>query len=159
VAVNLSRARPASVAVTVSDRVTTLESVVVQADRTQLQKDYTGFTERAKRGGFGRFITEADISKRSAFVVTDVLRTTPGLQVVPNGGLGYTVLGRGGCMPDLFIDGTRVLDGTAQIDQMVQPTEVGGIEVYTSGAGAPPQLQGAGGSACGVVAIWTKRGR
>jgi hypothetical protein len=113
------------VAVTVSDRINTLESVVVQADRSKLQKDYTGFTERAKRGGFGRFFTEEDISRRSAFVLTDVLRTVPGLQVVPNGGLGYTVRGRGGCTPDLFIDGLRVLDGTAQMDQLVRPPRRG----------------------------------
>jgi outer membrane receptor for ferrienterochelin and colicin len=146
------------VAVTVSDRINTLESVVVQADRTRLQKDYTGFAERARRGGFGRFITEEEMTRRSAFNVTDVLRTMPGLQVVPNG-LGASVLGRGGCTPDLFVDGTRVLDGTAQIDQLVRPQDVGGIEVYNGGTGAPPQLTGAGGSACGVVAIWTKRGR
>jgi hypothetical protein len=159
VAVNLSRARPASVAVTINDRVTTLESVVVQADRTQLQKDFTGFTERARRGnGFGRFITEEEMRRRSPLVVTDVLRTTPGLQVVPNGAFGYAVQGRGGCQPDLFIDGTRVLDGTSQLDQLVRPTDVGGIEVYPSSAGAPPQLASAGGGSCGVVAIWTRRG-
>ncbi len=158
VAVNLSRARPASVAVTVAERVNTLESVVVQADRTKLQKDYSGFLERSKRGGFGRFITEEDIRRRSALAVTDVLRTTPGLRVVPNGGFGYTVQGRGNCTPDLFIDGMRVLDGTAQIDQLVQPQDVSGIEVYNGGAGAPPQLTGPGGSSCGLVAVWTKRG-
>jgi hypothetical protein len=158
VAVNLSRARPAAVAVTVGERVNTLESVVVQADRTKLQKDYTGFLERSKRGGFGRYITEEDMRRRSAFVVTDVLRTTPGLRVVPNGGFGYTVQGRGNCSPDLFIDGMRVLDGTAQIDQLVQPQDVGGIEVYAGGTGAPAQLTGPGGSSCGVVAVWTKRG-
>jgi len=158
VAVNLARTRPASVAVTVDERVNTLASVEVQANRTQLQKDYTGFTERAKRGGFGRFITEEDITRRSPIVLTDVLRTMPGLRVVPNGGFGYTVQGRGNCTPDLFIDGLRVLDGTAQIDELVRPQDVGGVEVYSGSTGAPAQLQGPGGSACGVVAVWTKRG-
>ena len=159
VAVNLSRARPSAVAVTVTERLNTLESVVVQADRTKLEKDYTGFTERARRGGFGRFITEDDIARRSPVVTTDVLRTVPGLQVVPNGQFGYTVQGRGNCTPDLFIDGLRVLDGTAEIDQLVQPTDVAGVEVYSGGTGAPAQLQGPGGSGCAVVAVWTKRGR
>jgi hypothetical protein len=159
VAVNLSRARPAQVAVTVNDRINQLESVVVQADRTKLEKDYTGFTERAKRGGFGRFITEDEMNRRSPFAVTDVLRTMPGLRVVPNGGFGNTVQGRGNCTPDLVIDGMRVVDGTSQIDQLVRPQDVGGIEVYAGAAGIPAQLQGPGGSACGVVAVWTKRGR
>jgi hypothetical protein len=95
VAVNLSRTRPAAVAVTVNERLSTLETVVVQADRTRLQKDYTGFAERSKRGGFGRFITEADINRRNPMVLTDVLRTVPGVRVVPNGQFGYTVQGRG----------------------------------------------------------------
>jgi hypothetical protein len=159
VAVNLSRTRPAAVAVTVNERLSTLETVVVQADRTRLQKDYTGFAERSKRGGFGRFITEADINRRNPMVLTDVLRTVPGVRVVPNGQFGYTVQGRGNCTPDLFIDGMRVLDGTAQIDQLVRPTDVAGVEVYTGGAGAPAQLQGPGGSACGVVAVWSRRGQ
>ncbi len=145
-------------AVTVNERVNTLESVVVQADRTKLQKDFTGFSERAKRGGFGRYITEEDMRRRSAFAVSDVLRTVPGLRVVPNGGFGYAVLGRGNCTPDIFIDGTRVLDGSAQLDQLIQPQDVGGIEVYPGGTGAPPQLQSPGGSSCGVVAVWSKRG-
>ncbi len=158
-AVNLARTRPATVAVTVNERVNTLESVVVQADRTKLQKDFTGFSERARRGGFGRYITEEDMRRRSAFAVTDVLRTVPGLRVVPTGGFGSAVLGRGNCTPDIFIDGTRVLDGSAQLDQLIQPQDVGGIEVYPGGTGAPAQLQSPGGSSCGVVAVWSKRGR
>jgi hypothetical protein len=157
VAVNLARARPATVAVTVADRLNTLETVVVQADQTRLQKDYTGFLERQKRG-MGRYITEEDIAKRSPIQITDVLRTTPGLRVVPNGGFGSTVQGRGNCTPDLYIDGMRILDGTTEIDQLVRPTDVGGIEVYNGGSTVPVQFASAGGGSCGVIAVWTKRG-
>lgn len=157
VAVNLARSRPASVAVTVADRVNTLASVVVQADQTKLQKDYTGFLERSKRG-MGRYLTEDDIQKRAPIQFTDVLRTTPGLHVVPTGGFGYTVQGRGNCTPDLYLDGMRIMDGTADIDQLVRPGDVGGVEIYSGGATTPAQFQGAGGGSCGVIAVWTKRG-
>jgi outer membrane cobalamin receptor len=158
VAVNLARTRTPRVDVAVGERVTQLESVVVQADRTKLERDYTGFQERMKRG-MGRFITEEDIARRSAIQLTDALRTVPGLSVVPTGGLGYTVRGRGGCTPDLFLDGMRIMDGTSEIDRLVPPTDVAGIEVYNGAGTTPPQLQAAGGGSCGVVAVWTKRGR
>ena len=158
VTVDLATRRPNTVAVMLGDRVNTLQSVVVQADRTKLQKDFTGFTERSKRG-MGRFVTEADIEKRAALQVTDVLRTLPGLRVVPNGtGFGYAVQGRGNCAPDVFIDGMRVFDGATELDQLVRPQDVAGVEVYNGAGMVPAQFSGTQ-NACGVVAIWTKRGR
>ena len=157
VAVNLARTRPAQVAVAVGERVNTLEGVVVQADRTKLEKDFTGFLERSKRG-MGRYLTEDDLTKRNPLQITDALRMMPGLQVVPTGGLGYTVRGRGGCTPDLYLDGMRIVDGTQDIDQLVQPTSVAGIEVYNSPGTIPAQFMGAGTGSCGVLAVWTKRG-
>jgi hypothetical protein len=158
VAVNLARTRPAQVAVAVGERVNQLESVVVQADRTRLERDFTGFTERARRG-MGRYITEEDIARRATLQITDALRATPGITVVPTGGFGYTVQGRGGCTPDLFLDGMRIVDGTSEIDRLVQPNDVAGIEIYNSAGTIPAQLQAVGGGSCGVLAVWTKRGR
>lgn len=158
VQVNLARTRPAQVAVAVGDRVNTLESVVVQADRTKLEKDFTGFLDRQKRG-MGRYITEEDLRRRSPLQFTDALRMTPGLQVVPTGGFGNTVRGRGGCTPDLYLDGMRIVDGTADIDRLVQPTDVAGVEIYNGGGTTPVQFQQGAGGSCGVLAVWTKRGR
>lgn len=160
VPVTLSARRAGSVGVVLDERINTLSSVVVQADRTKLQKDYTGFMDRQKRG-MGRFVTEEDINKRSPIALTDVFRTVPGLTVVPNGtGFGYALQGRGGCAPDVFVDGMRVFDGATELDQLVRPSDVAGVEVYNGAATVPPAFMGAGGSGgCGVVAVWTKRGR
>ena len=158
VAVNLARTRPAQVTVAVGDRVTQLETAVVQADRTKLERDFTGFAERQKRG-MGRYITEEDLARRGAIQLTDALRIIPGMSVVPTGGFGYTVRGRGGCTPDLVLDGMRIADGMQDIDRLVQPNDVAGIEVYNGGSTVPPQLQAPGGGSCGVVAVWSKRGR
>jgi hypothetical protein len=158
VPVNLSSRRPAQVAVTLDNRINTLANVVVQGDRTKHLEDLTGFTERAKKGGFGRFITQEDIEKRAAMTATDVLRTTPGLSIVPNGSFGYSILGRGQCVPAVYVDGMKVMDGASELDNLVRPTEIMGVEVYTGAAGTPPQFAGAGSNGCGVVAVWTKRG-
>jgi hypothetical protein len=158
VPVDLSTRRPAQLAVTIDNRVNTLANVVVQADRSKHQQDVTGFMDRAKKGGFGRYITEEDINKRAAMTATDLLRTTPGLTIVPNGSFGYTVLGRGQCVPAVYVDGMKVLDGASELDNLVRPSEIMGVEVYTGAAGTPPQFAGAGSNGCGVVAVWTKRG-
>jgi hypothetical protein len=158
VPVDLSSRRPAQVAVTLDNRINTLATVSVSADRTKHQQDVTGFTERAKKGGFGKFITQEDIEKRAAMTATDILRTTPGLTIVPNGSFGYSILGRGQCTPAVYVDGMVVMDGASELDNLVRPTDIMGVEVYTGAAGTPPQFSGAGSNGCGVVAVWTKRG-
>jgi len=50
------------------------------------------------------------------------------------------------------------MDGADELDNLVRPSEVSGVEVYTSTAGAPAQYAGAGGGDCGMVLVWTKRG-
>lgn len=160
VPVTLSTRAPGSVGIVLDERLNTLQSVVVQADRTKLTKDYNGFLERQKRG-MGRFLSEEDLNRRNPIVITDALRTTPGISVVPNGtGFGYAIQGRGGCQPDVWVDGMRVFDGATDLDQIVRPMDVAGVEVYNGAATVPAQFMGAGGGGgCGVVAIWTKRGR
>jgi hypothetical protein len=155
--VDLSSRRPANLAVVLDDRINALAGVVVRGQRAKRAEDVNGFAERSKRGGFGRFITAADIERRSAIMVSDVLRTTPGLTVVPNGSFGYSVLGRGRCTPAVYVDGMQVFDGASELDNLVRPNEIAGIEVYTGVGGTPPQFSGAGSNGCGVVAVWTKR--
>jgi TonB-dependent Receptor Plug Domain len=86
------------------------------------------------------------------------MRTTPGMTVAPNGSFGYVIRGRGGCTPEVFIDGMKVMQGADEIDNLVRPQEVSGVEVYTGSAGVPPQYAGMAGGDCGVVLVWTKRG-
>jgi hypothetical protein len=155
--VNLSARHPASVDVVLEKQVATLQSMVVTGQRTQAEKDFTGFLER-KKNGFGRYFTEEDIENRNPFVMSDLMRMTPGMQVSPNGSFGYVIRGRGGCTPEVFIDGVKVMQGADEIDNMVRPQEVAGVEVYNSPAGVPPQYGGLAGGDCGVVLVWTKRG-
>lgn len=157
VAIDLSAKRPNVADVVLDKQVATLSSVVVRGARTKSEQDFNGFLQR-KSQGFGKFFTQEDIETRQPFVMSDLMRTTPGMQVSPNGSFGYVIRGRGGCTPEVFIDGMKVMQGADEVDNLVRPNEVEGVEVYTGQAGVPPQYGGMAGGDCGVVLIWTKRG-
>lgn len=114
------------------------------------------FYRRAERGGFGWFVTRAEIERRHPFRTTDLLRTTPGIQLLPTRGTGFAVRGRGGCVPAVYLDGMRMTGGAGSIDLWTHPEDLEGIEVY-HGAGAPVEYSGPG-AGCGVVLLWTRVG-
>lgn len=151
-AVDLASSRTASVSLSVNERATTLSTVTVIGKRSNASRGLEDFLQRS-RSGFGHYITAADIERNYTFAVTDALRMTPGLRVSP-GRFGNQVTVRGGCAPEVYVDGMRMYDGAQDIDQFVQPSQVAGIEVYTGIAGAPMQYQSNG---CGAILIWTKR--
>jgi hypothetical protein len=70
----------------------------------------------------------------------------------------------GRCFPAVWIDGQLVAEGSAGpggggpawIDQLIQPEQIAGIEVYNSTASIPVQYNLF--SACGVIVIWTRHG-
>jgi hypothetical protein len=157
VAVDLSARRAATVDVVLEKQVTTLGSVVIRDKGSKSERDFNGFLDR-KKNGFGKYFTADDIEQRQPFVMTDLMRMTPGMSVSPNGQMGYVLRGRGGCTPDVIIDGMRVMEGADEIDNLIRPNEVDGVEVYTSSSGVPAQYAGVGGSSCGAVLVWTKRG-
>lgn len=117
--------------------------------------------ERRMRTGLGHYFDDNDIEERHPFVVTDLLRTVPGVMVVPTAGSGETVLMRGGqglgngvCRPDVWFDGARVtIDQSFPLNSLVSPSDIRAIEVYAHAALVPPQF--ASFSGCGVVVIWT----
>jgi outer membrane cobalamin receptor len=158
VAVDLSARQPSTIDVILDKQVPTLNSVVVRDKGSKADQDFNGFLSRKRSGFGGKFFTAEDIEQRQPFAMTDLMRMSPGMQVSPNGAMGYALRGRGGCTPDVIIDGLRVMQGADEVDNLVRPGEVDGVEVYTSSAGVPPQYAGVGGSSCGAVLIWTKRG-
>jgi len=116
-----------------------------------------GFYDRAQRHAGGTFITREQIEQRHPFEVSDLLRTVPGLMVVPAPfGFGYDVRTTTGCRPRVYLDGVAYpLLGSETIDRVVSPSEIEGIEVYTSPATTPVEFQGPG-NTCGAIVIWTR---
>jgi hypothetical protein len=141
----------------ISTQKVVLSPLVVKGEPRRLDAALRDFYDRARRNAFGTFITREDIETRHPIRTTDLLRTIPGVQLLPARlGGGFAVRMRGGCAPGVYLDGIRVRLAGMTIDDLVQPMDVEGIEVYRSGAEVPGEY--GIGSGCGAVLIWTRRG-
>lgn len=133
-----------------------LQPVVVTANNRRSTSRLGGFYDRLNRHVGGTFITRDDIDKRRPFRVTDLLATVPGLRLVP-GRFGDDVVATEGCRPAVYLDGVRFPLLGEKIDNIVNPQEIEGIEVYPHLAETPVEFQSAGQN-CGAIAIWTRVG-
>lgn len=125
-----------------------------------------GFDDRRATLPFGRFLTREDLQNRGAGArVTDVLRTVPGVVLVPTrqvSGIipGYLVRMRGsfgGCEPSLFLDGVPVRQyAESTIDEIVNREHLEAMEIYSSVSAVPVQFSEGG--RCGAIVMWTRRG-
>ena len=153
--VELSQAQPASVAVTMSDFVPTLEPMRVTAQVERGLQD-VGFSLR-KRTGMGRYLEGDQIPKTQQF--TDALRVVPGLRITPQGNYNIVESTRdpmGGCVM-FYVDGTPWQQQfPGDLDSYVRPEEVAAIEVYNA-SNVPAQFTTAGQSSCTTIVVWTER--
>jgi hypothetical protein len=133
-----------------------MKPVAIVASNRRTSGRLSGFYDRAQRHGFGYFITPDQIQKLRPFFVTDLLRTVPGLEVLPSPrGFGNIVRTVEGCQPAVYLDGVRFPLMGESIDNIVDPNSLEGVEVYTHFAEVPAQFMDAR-SNCGVIALWTK---
>jgi len=171
-----------------------LDPIEVRVRALRRYLEFNGFFER-QRGNFGHFVTPEEIEKRQATRITDLLATTPGVQVLPgsNGSVGPvqvrlrgSSLSQGGlCRPRVFVDGLLYAAGdsrpvtpregaeTEQEDELLEradealtlddigpPSTIAAIEVYRSASQVPAHFGGTSlESLCGVIVVWTRRGR
>jgi hypothetical protein len=68
------------------------------------------------------------------------------------------------CQPTIVVDGVTLPDfNGSDLNAMVAPEEISGVEVYTTASSAPVQYKSSsmsrGGWGCGSIVIWTKRVR
>lgn len=133
-----------------------LVPVVVRETGRRPSTRLTGFRARAARRQFGQFLTRDDIERRNAVTVADLLRTVPGLEVLPSPrGFGSIVRTTEGCTPMVYVDGVRYPLYGETIDDIVNPTALEGIEVYAHAAEVPAEFQTPGAS-CGAIVLWTR---
>ena len=160
----------------------TLPKVAIQESVIGVNLRRGGFAERLeqrRRGtNSGFFVTPEEIELRKPRDVTDLFRTFPGvnvrttssdqaflygtgLLVDPRSSPGHSVMVR--CAISIYIDGQRMNnlgDGgvtAPDINRIVTPEAIAGIEYYPSANRAPQQYQSLNGG-CGVALIWTKSG-
>lgn len=109
--------------------------------------------DRRRRTTTGTFFTRESIEAANAVEFSDLMRTVPGMRVVPAGAFGNRLLMRG-CRPDLWLDGTHV-GSYSDIDTLLRPRDLEGIEIYR-GSVVPGEF---GTTQCGVVVAWSRRGQ
>ena len=134
--------------------------------------------------GGGAFFTDEDIERRNPVRITHMIADAPGVRLGNCDVWGHgcklysTTQSRGfsdqGCKLNIFLDGTLAIRGSKErwsltaagpgvgdsnpresINDLVLPTEIAGIEVYTGAAALPAEFGGHD-ARCGAVAIWTK---
>jgi hypothetical protein len=153
-----------------------LAPLVVSVRREYLSPTMHEFYER-KETGLGRFITRADVDQRQPSRITHMIADLPGLTTI-QGSSSLTqrlhfrrhqryVPGRGviPCWPTVYLDGRRIQEGgpdpetrdpaEIDIDDIVLPGDIAGVEVYDGAGGVPARFGGSWGG-CGVIVIWTR---
>jgi hypothetical protein len=137
-----------------STRAVVLEPLVVTSKRRRAGP-LADFDERAKQRRFGTFVTRADIEQRQPFTTTDLLRTIPGVQLIPRAlGGGHHVRMRD-CAPVVYIDGVHVRLLGMTIDDLISVHSLEGIEVYR-GAAEAPAVYTVHNPGCGVILLWSR---
>jgi hypothetical protein len=153
--VELSALTPASVTVSMTAFVPTLEPMRVTATRERGLQD-VGFAMR-QRSGMGHYLEGDQIPKTQQ--VTDALRVIPGLRVQPSGNANVVTSSRdpnGGCVT-FFVDGTPWQQQfPGDLDSYVRSDEIAAIEVYNSST-VPAQFTSGGRSNCTTIVLWTER--
>jgi hypothetical protein len=127
----------------------------------------------------GYFVTPEDLELRKPLNVTDAVEHFPNIRLRPinNNEIGadgmlhgsglplarkFRIEDRTGCPLTVDLDRVRIQPTMVglkpkdeEINTLVQPHAVAGIEVYPRAVGAPPEFPPVG-QGCGVVVIWSK---
>jgi hypothetical protein len=144
-------ARRPFLAIVLDPMPTELEKVIVMARVAASGGRLKGFYERKTRNPWGTFIDREQLERGHHAWVSDVLRMIPGVQVMRTR-YGNAVRVRG-CAPTLWLDGLPLRG--AQVDEVVAPSDVAGVEVYRSQAGMPVEFIDMR-SNCGAIVVWTR---
>lgn len=156
----------------------TLETQIVTVRSPFVRLDLSGFYQRMmdveKGARVGYFVTPEDLALRNPVNVTDAVEQFPSIRLRPiddgvvgpdgiNHGDGlplarkFRIEDRNGCPLTVYLDRVRLrLDD--EVNTLIQPRSVAGIEVYPRGVGAPPEYPPHVQGTCnaGVVLIWTR---
>lgn len=181
--VSLSEMPDTSVQIRMRSVARTLETQVVTVRSPYSRLDLGGFYKRMKeveRGSrTGYFVTPEDLELRKPQNVTDAVEQFPDIRLRPiddgkrspdgmfhSDGVPlarkFRIEDRSGCPLTVYLDRVRIqpsMVGLEPVDEeintIIQPQSVAGIEVYMSKGGAPPEFQ-VHERTCGVVVIWSK---
>lgn len=129
-----------------------LAGVAVNEQGDDPDRRLAEFYTRKATNHFAHFVDGEEIDRRKPSFVSEALRAVPGVTLTAGGRLG-NVLRLRGCAPLVWIDGVRMPG--AQLDELVAPGDVAGIEVYNSFAGIPSRYFDRS-ATCGTILVWIK---
>lgn len=155
-------------------RLTSLDTVTVRGDSSRLGP--VTFERRRRdieRTGFGRVLDEAFLTRTGNPKLGTLISLETGFKTVTVRGQTWVASKRmttsvssgfdrpGNCYAQVFLDGVRIFAmGTARVEppniDEYSISTIYAVELYRGASDTPPELNGTG-SACGTVAIWTKR--
>lgn len=156
-AVDLLGSAPAHVELILPTMANLMDTVRVVATKVYSADD-NGFLKR-KTSATGYFFDADQVARIQPFQTTDLLRRAPSVRILESGPTRTLVMPSimgGYCRPNFYIDGTKIdNDAALDLDMLVHPNAVAGIEIYTSPGDTPPEFQ-SGLSSCGAIAVWTQ---
>ncbi len=138
-------------ALSMSVRPIELDPILVVTDRVDLGP-MRGFEER-RRTRPGYFLDREEIEARLPHNFSDLFRMVPGARVIPGQFGTNRVVLRGGCTPELWVDGMR-LTTPEGMDSLLRPMDLEAVEIY-HGVSLPVEF---GSNSCGAIVAWTRRG-
>jgi hypothetical protein len=164
-------------ALSVTRKAQALTPVAVQGSRSSPWMALGGFEDRRKRG-LGEFVTADEIARHNYTDVASILRGNGKVHVVCLANkrlqgvpcypipmmMGLSSFSVADCIPNFFVDGAQVLVTGAgpptshpfsDLNNMVPPASIRGMEIYTSPGTIPPQYDLMSSTGCGSIVIWT----
>lgn len=154
--IELSRGFEVRVELRMAPNAIALDPLIITSTRA-VPLEMVGFMRRS-RSGMGRFITRQDIERRRPVRMTDLLQAMPrisfrsGIRNMGPPAVVMTAAGAGTCEPTIFINGALGM-GPRDLDTIL-PSEIEGMEIYTSAAFTPLEYQRHTG--CGAILLWLK---
>lgn len=133
--------------------------VVVMASRAERNTTLAAVHDRQRTGGNGYFAYRDDFMRNNPTRFSDVLRRIPGVRMTKTSRNFLEVRLRGNrCGPLYWLDGQPLL-GVPFDPEVLPPSTIEAIEVYSSAPVVPAQFRGPMGmEGCGAIVIWTRQG-
>ncbi|MGH7462384.1 MAG: carboxypeptidase regulatory-like domain-containing protein, partial [Longimicrobiales bacterium] len=158
----LASSEAVQVTVRLANRAVPVSPVVVVGRR--MSGRLADFERRRANHASGYFMTRDDIDKRAIAKPTTLLMGVPGVRLQALGRRGstpddrnvvqFTGSGARPCTANVFIDGVPAPQTPVTIDEILDVSMLGAVEIYSRAGSAPAEYQR--GNTCGVVLFWTR---
>ncbi|HEY2806429.1 MAG TPA: carboxypeptidase-like regulatory domain-containing protein [Gemmatimonadales bacterium] len=133
-------------------RTVPVDSITATGRELEGWRTESGFEQRRARGG-GWFIGRQEILQRHAEMLSELMRSVPGLLMTCRGRACNVIMESSSrpCAPEYFLDGFPASNSTGPSFPLQQ---IRGVEIYNSRFSVPSEFQRPN-QQCGVIAIWT----